>query len=60
MRFGKPSNCQAGTSKEMAAQGWVGLYFKEDQPLYSWETPVETDELTEPIVTMRALIGGLK
>ncbi len=59
MRFGKPSNCQVGTSEEMAAAGEVGLYLKEDRALFDWETPVETDELTEPIVTMRKLIGGL-
>lgn len=53
MRFGRPSNCKTGTSEEMAAQGWVGLYLKEDRPLYGRETSVETDELTEPIVAMR-------
>lgn len=51
MRFGKPSNYNAGTSKEMAAAGWVGLYLKEDRKLFDWETPVETDELTEDRVT---------
>ena len=51
MRFGKPSNCAAGTSKEMEAQGYVGLYLKEDRKLYSFETPLETDALTEAVVS---------
>jgi len=51
MRFGKPSSCAAGTSEEMAAQGWVGLYLKEDSKLLSWETPVETNQLTEEVVS---------
>lgn len=51
MRFGRPSKCEAGTSDEMAAQGFVGLYLKEDSPVRSDETPVETDELTEERVT---------
>ena len=50
MRFGKPSSCKAGTSEEMAANGWVGLYLKEDRKLLSWETPFETDALTEAVV----------
>ena len=55
MRRGKPASCEAGTSDEMAAAGWVGLYLEKDQPLYAWETPVETDELTEAVVTNSAL-----
>ncbi len=51
MRFGRPSNCDAGTSKEMAALGYVGLYLREDQKLLSSETRVETDELTENYVS---------
>ncbi len=51
MRFGKPSRTTIKTSEEMAADGWVGLYLKEDGKLYSWESPVETDELTEAVVT---------
>lgn len=51
MRFGKPSNCKAGTSAEMAAKGYVGLYLKEDRKLFDWETPIETDELTEEFVS---------
>lgn len=57
MRYGKPSSCEAGTSDEMAAAGWVGLYLKEDQPLYAWETPVETDALTEAVVTSPTLLA---
>jgi len=29
-RFGKPHSCEAGTSEEMAAKGYVGLYLIED------------------------------
>ena len=57
MRFGKPSNCEAGTSEEMAGRGWVGLYLKENRELLSFETPVETDKLTEDRVT-GALTGA--
>lgn len=46
MDFGKPSSCKAGTPEQMAAEGWVGLYLKEDRKLSSFETPVETNELT--------------
>ncbi len=52
MRFGKPSSCEAGTSEEMAAAGYVGLYAKEDRSLFDWETPIETDALTEAVVTL--------
>ncbi len=52
MRFGKPSNCEAGTSAKMAADGFVGLYLKEDQTVFSWQTAVETDELTEERVSV--------
>ena len=51
MQFGKPSNCKAGTSEEMAARGYVGLYLKEDRKLLSWETSIETNELTEAVVS---------
>lgn len=51
MRFGKPSCCDDGTSREMAAGGWVGLYLKEDRKLFEWETPIETDALTEAVVS---------
>lgn len=32
MRFGRPRGCVAGTSEEMAARGYVGLYLLEDSP----------------------------
>lgn len=50
MRFGKPRPCPAGTSDEMAAQGYVGLYLKEDRPPhFEWEEPILTPpELMEP------------
>ncbi len=52
MRFGKPAKCDAGTSEEMAAGGWVGLYLKENRELHDGETPVETDALSEAVVTL--------
>ena len=51
MWFGKPSRCDHSTSDEMAVQGWVGLYLRADHPLHYWETPVETDALTEAVVS---------
>lgn len=49
MRFGRPHSCEVGTSAEMAARGYVGLYLKEDRSLMSWEVECETPpELTEP------------
>lgn len=51
MRIGRPSNCAAGSSGEMAAKGWVGLYLKEDCNLHDWEVPVDTDELSENYVS---------
>lgn len=49
MRFGRPHSCKAGTSAEMEAQGYVGLYLKEDQKLMSWEEECPTPpELREP------------
>lgn len=50
-RFGKPSNCEHGSSAEMAKEGWVGLYLKEDRALLYFEVPVETDALTEAVVS---------
>lgn len=55
MRFGTPSNCGLGSSAEMVAKGYVGLYLKEDRDLFDWETPVDTDELTEAVVSKRAI-----
>jgi len=54
MRFGRPRSCQAGTSAEMAARGYVGLYLKEDQTVHApgailCDTP---EELREPPPTL--------
>ncbi len=47
MRFGRPRPCKDASVR--AENGWVGLYLKEDQPLFDWETPCETPpELLEP------------
>jgi hypothetical protein len=51
MRYGKPSCCEMGTSDEMAAEGWVGLYLKEDHPRPLGATTIETDALTEAVVS---------
>ncbi len=49
MRFGRPRACKAGTTEEMEARGYVGLYLKEDQKLMDWETPCPTPpEMLEP------------
>jgi hypothetical protein len=49
MRFGRPHSCKAGTTEEMEARGYVGLYLKEDTPLFDWEVEVPTPpELMEP------------
>ena len=50
-RFGRPAKCQAGTSGEMAAKGYVGVYLDEDRDLHDGDVAVETDELTEAYVT---------
>lgn len=50
MRFGRPRACGAGTSAEMAAQGYVGLYLKQgDEHRLPGEVLVDTpEELREP------------
>ncbi len=52
MRWGRPRPCKAGTTEEMEAQGFVGLYLKEDQPILPWQdnaTAIPTPpELMEP------------
>lgn len=49
MRFGRPRPCAAGTTVEMEAQGYVGLYLKEDRKLMYWEEECPTPPaLTEP------------
>ena len=32
MRFGRPRSCETGTTEELEARGYVGLYLKEDSP----------------------------
>lgn len=49
MRFGRPRPCEAGTTEEMEANGYVGLYLKEDRQLLEWELECPTPpELLEP------------
>lgn len=49
VRFGRPRSCVTGVAKDLEAEGYVGLYYKETQPLGPDETEVETpDELKEP------------
>lgn len=52
-RIGKPSNCKGGSSKQMAKQGFVGLYLLHDHPLNfpDKEREVDTDVLLEEVVT---------
>lgn len=52
MRFGRPHSCGGFTVAEKIAQGWVGLYLKEDDPV-NWRRPgdvlIDTpEELQEP------------
>lgn len=50
MRFGQPRGCKSGTSEEMKAKGWVGLYLKEDSNLSSGDVEIPTPpELMEPV-----------
>ncbi len=49
MRFGVPHTCQAGSAEKMLADGFVGLYLKEDSVRLSREEPCWTPpELMEP------------
>ena len=49
MRFGRPRPWEAGTTEELEARGWVGLYAKADMALLECETDVPTPpELMEP------------
>ncbi len=50
MRFGKPHSCKTGTSEEMEAKGYVGLYLKEDSTtLHEGDVEIPTPpELMEP------------
>ncbi len=56
-RLGRPRDCEAGTSAEMAAQGWRGLYLRRDvKPFSDGHAPVDgpleyvptPDSLREP------------
>jgi len=51
MRFGRPSKCGAGSSEEMTAQGYIGLYLKEDAELSAADITVDTGELQEDRVS---------
>lgn len=55
MRFGRPHACKAGTSDEMAARGWIGLYLKQDDKVrLPGEVEVATpDELREPAAAVK-------
>lgn len=49
MRFGRARGCKAGTSEEMKAEGWVGLYKKEDSVAMDGDVQIPTPpELMEP------------
>ncbi len=49
MRFGRPHATNEYTVEQLEADGIVGLYLKEDRPLFDWETPCPTPpELLEP------------
>lgn len=51
MRFGLPRGCMAGTTEQMKAEGWVGLYLKEDSDSGSMDGDVDVPtppELMEP------------
>ncbi len=52
MRFGRPHPTTASTTEQLEACEVVGLYLKEDRPLFDWETPYETPpELLEPPIS---------
>lgn len=50
-RIGRPSDCKAGTSDEMATQGFVGVYLAAEREPLSSEIEVDTDELQEEVVS---------
>lgn len=58
MRFGRPHSCEIGTSSEMVALGYVGLYLKADRGFsLPGDIMVDTpDELKEP--TEEAVSNG--
>lgn len=51
LRIGRPSNCPAGTSEEMLANGYVGLYLTEEKTLGPHEVAVDTDVMQEEVVS---------
>ena len=53
MRFGRPRPCHAGTTEDMEAMGYVGLYLLNDSPTsFADDVEIETpDELKEPAAT---------
>lgn len=53
VRIGRPANCASGTSEEMAARGFVGLYLVADSTGYKGKDArdVDTDILQEEVVT---------
>ncbi len=50
-RIGKPEASPCGSSSDMEAQGYIGLYLEEDQPPILDEQEVDTDELQEEVVS---------
>jgi hypothetical protein len=52
-RIGRPSNCKMGTSEEMAAQGFVGIYLTADNPhaAVGVVRDVDVDVLQEEVVS---------
>lgn len=59
MCFGRPRPSDTYTTKQLEAMEMVGLYLKEDQSLFSWESPCPTPlELLEP-GSERAIIADL-
>ena len=50
-RTGRPASCEGGTSEEMARKGYAGIYLSVDRPPSPDDIDVDTDMLTEPVVT---------
>ena len=54
MVFGRPRPCKAGTTEEMEARGYVGLYLKETRQLTNCEVECPTPgRLLEPLAMER-------
>lgn len=45
IRCGRPRPCKAGTTEELEADGWMGLYLKDDSP---YSNPGDADVPTPP------------